>query len=355
MKKIFVLLGVLLLLSGCAGNTSTESPAQAESSDTAAASQATAEPAVSVSDLDGSFTQISMPSANCGYALTGDARVWKTADGGKTWSEIDSISNAGQADVAAPVLCAPDDNTAYIAAECGGQTELYSTSDGGQTWSVSELEYTLDWEQDDIGGYFLSFPQPDTGYLLVDGTPAAGQMHKALYKTTDAGASWTMVTDPLSDGSTAGVGIGGYPSGMTFSTAENGWANCTSYGPYGAYFYETEDGGVTWTMVDPPQFPDSYAGLTEDDFYITAFAPSFSGSTGEGGKEILQYTRFTTDQMVEAYVYGSADDGTWKLEGQSDTVIVHYSFPDGGCGFGLDANGTLYQTNDGGLTWNEVN
>src|SRR5204863_5885773 len=57
--------------------------------------------------------------------------VWRTSDGGVTWSNI--TSNLPVAPVNSIVIAPADTNTLYVGTDVG----VFGTSDGGATWSTS--------------------------------------------------------------------------------------------------------------------------------------------------------------------------------------------------------------------------
>jgi hypothetical protein len=72
-----------------------------------------------------------------------------------------------------------------------GQGKLYRTTDGGQTWSKI-------WDQPGTFIRALGFVDEKTGYLGNVGTnyyPGVTDTHP-LYRTNDGGASWATVTAP---------------------------------------------------------------------------------------------------------------------------------------------------------------
>lgn len=138
------------------------------------------------------LSAITMVDSRNGWVLTKDDQIFRTVDGGATWTDV-SIFQAPLSGQAAPVAgaCFLDEKTAFVAVNAGTdnqpQVAVYRTSDGGATWDRASITTKLDWEKNDIGGLMVSFPDASNGYLMITGTPGAGQMAKSLYRTTDGG------------------------------------------------------------------------------------------------------------------------------------------------------------------------
>ncbi len=132
------------------------------------------------------------------FSAGGDRGLYKTTDGGKTWKRI--LSNgewAGVADVAMDprnpdVLVAATwqryrREWGYIAG--GPESALWRTTDGGATWT--KITEGLP-SGDAVGRYGLAFSpgDPDVVYAVVEAEPGGG-----FYRSTDDGASWTKMND----------------------------------------------------------------------------------------------------------------------------------------------------------------
>lgn len=156
-------------------------------------------------------------SSTLGFAVCNSAKLFKTINGGSSWNEVSTfpaITN-NLVDIEFPT-----NTTGYILTykNVFADGSIFQTTDGGITWSQVLL-----------GGNFdaaaINFPTVNCGYI-------AGST--AIYKTTDAGASWYPVTDPSYNCD---------PSKIAFATPDTGLV--TDY--FNDYTYFTTDGGNTWT------------------------------------------------------------------------------------------------------------
>ena len=207
------------------------------------------------------FSQITLIDKNMGWALSTNGQILRTANGGATWADVSISQTPLSVQVPATIgTCFFDGQTAFVATNAGTDNQpqivVYRTSDKGSTWDSTNIVTKLDWEKGDIGGVKISFADASNGYLMITGTPGAGQMAKSLYRTTDGGKTFSFVGDITGMTDTEGTmkGIAGYPTGMTFSTPDTGFVTCS----YSAYtfvlMFKTTDGGLAWKLWSLP-FP----------------------------------------------------------------------------------------------------
>jgi photosystem II stability/assembly factor-like uncharacterized protein len=154
------------------------------------------------------------------------------------------------------------------------------------------------------------FHGPD-GWVLTQGASTVPQ----LFRTTDAGATWTKVSDlaGLSRMQLIG-GVWGYAAGvgethLIFANSTHGWlATGSAAKPGDSGLLETTDGGITWnsvTVTPPPDIADEemivgYPVLLADG---EALLPVFFGRATDPNN-------FRADHR---YVYLSPDRGkTWN-------------------------------------------
>ncbi len=159
------------------------------------------------------------------YAAT-SAGVIKSTDGGSTWS---TPANAGL--TAPPVAVAVDADSARVYAASSG-FGIFTSANGGASWSVSTTGLIV------AGTSPPSAPQ-FRGLYAAPGLPgvvfAIGQFPAALYRSIDAGRTWTQLTLPSP---------GGAPTALAFSTTS---ASTLFLGRASGAFLTSTDDGYTWT------------------------------------------------------------------------------------------------------------
>jgi photosystem II stability/assembly factor-like uncharacterized protein len=171
--------------------------------------------------------------------------IHKSVDGGKTFAKvgIEKSEHIGK------ILIDPRDaNTVYVAAQgplwaAGGDRGLYKTTDGGKTWSAvltigentGVSDVVFDPRNPDVL-FASAYQRRRHVWTLIDGGPESG-----LYKSTDAGASWRKINRGLPDGDKGRIGLAVSPqnSDVVYAIVE------ATRGDGG--FYRSEDAGESWT------------------------------------------------------------------------------------------------------------
>jgi photosystem II stability/assembly factor-like uncharacterized protein len=192
---------------------------------------------------------------------TGNGTIFKSIDGGDTWSQIGGYilsdiraiafngqngvavdnyckiawsANSGDSWTAIPnnELCGnlstldhvdmPSSTVAYAG---GNNGYMFKSSDGGQNWTtITSLPGTFD----DMSG--LSFATPDIGYITGVNS---GSNNGMVLKTTDGGANWTDISAGL---------------GQSISDIYAVSPSTVFVGSGGDKIYKSTDGGANWTV-----------------------------------------------------------------------------------------------------------
>lgn len=152
--------------------------------------------------------------------------VYRSDDAGKTWKNMGLKSSEH---IARIVIDPRDSNTVYVAAQgplwgAGGDRGLFKTTDGGKTWKnilkISEntgvTEIVLDPQNPDTL-YAASYQRRRHIWTLIDGGPEC-----AIYKSTDAGATWAKLKAglPTVDMGRIGLAISPVDSNVIYATIE---------------------------------------------------------------------------------------------------------------------------------------
>jgi photosystem II stability/assembly factor-like uncharacterized protein len=174
--------------------------------------------------------------------------MYKSTDGGKTWTHI-GLDDTRQ--IGAVVVDPRDANVVYVAAlghQYGPNAErgVFKTTDGGKTWSK------VLYKDENTGAISLSIDptHPDTVYAALWQTrrppwntyPPSNGPGSGLYKTTDGGKTWTQLTNGLPK-NVGRIGIAVAPSNPSRVYAQIDTPTSIADGGV----YRSDDGGATWT------------------------------------------------------------------------------------------------------------
>jgi photosystem II stability/assembly factor-like uncharacterized protein len=247
------------------------------------------------------------------FANNGD-RVFKSANGGRTWRPLDLARS--RIDVLA--MAPGHAKTLYVGSALG----VFKTTDGGASWQTTSADIlaneTAEERQhrsDEGYVYALAVDRHDPD-IVYAGTWEKG---KGVFKTTDGGASWrrlgltavnTLALDPRDpDVVYAGtVGAGPY--------ASRAWIL------HGSGVFKSSDGGATWQPVGlqgtnvaalavDPQHPETvYAGTDEKGVVKSTDGGASWRAAGLQGTNVGP---LMLDPQQPKTVYADTDeDGTFK-------------------------------------------
>lgn len=224
-------------------------------------------------------------NTNLRSAIAGEG-VFKSTDAGATWRRV-GLERSEK--IGRMAIDPRNSNTVYIAVQgplwsSGGDRGLYKTTDGGQTWKavlqVSEntgiTDVVLDPRDANIV-YAASYQRRRNTGLLIGGGPEG-----AIYKSTDAGATFKKLTSGLPT-----VDIGRIALAISPQNPDVVYANITAQGNESGFF-RSADRGETWTKqsnwnTNDPQY---YGELFPDPFHfdrVCALATT-NACTSDGGK-----------------------------------------------------------------------
>ena len=272
------------------------------------------------------------------YACAPAGGLWHSWDEGQTWDVfgVDVLAPLGVTDL---WIDPEDAEHLWLATGDGNGGDTYSigvleTTDGGGTWAPLELSFevaqgrTVYAIRPHKTKYDTAFVGTDLGLFRTldggatfdlvrtgaardlvwvnDSTAVVGIQNQGLYRTTDLGVHWTACALPETNNSVGRIQLAG-------QSMANGMFRDTLYAVAGHYFqqnflafWRSVDGGVTWTAE----------------------------ATRDAGPNLLGYTVTGADGAGQAF---------WDLciavdPNNASRVLV------GGV--------NLWETNDGGATWN---
>jgi photosystem II stability/assembly factor-like uncharacterized protein len=378
MKRILSFLFILIFLSACAPEQIpvpvTRGPTLVPETPTPVSIKA---PVVSPPDL----TSIRMLDDRNGWGIN-DTDVLRTDDGGFTWHNV-SPANAGALGYAVITYFLDTQNGWMLVPDTKNMLvgTLYRTDDGGATWSSFPAPF---------GGGVLRFLDPKQGWMMASLGAGAGSMAVAIFQSKDGGANWkqTYVNDPNQPGAGDSLPLGGLKDGITAIDMQTAWVGGVTYAPGVVYLYQTQDSGDSWKIV-PVIAPTGYeqaqletlgpAFVMQGAAYLPVTLSSQNGEleavyvSHDGGKTWVQTPtlipfggKMDFVSATEGFVWTGTDFYVTKDGAQTwTTVTPDVTFGDSFSGMDFvsptvgfvitdDASGNrnLYNTTDGGATWN---
>jgi photosystem II stability/assembly factor-like uncharacterized protein len=188
--------------------------------------------------------------------------VWKTTDGGATWlplTDATPISSVG-----AIAIARSNPNIIYVgsgeAAPRGDITYgdgVYKSVDGGKTWSFLGLA-----DSRQIGALIVDPNNPDIVLVAAFGHAFGPNTERGVFRTTDGGRSWTKVLYKDAETGAIDVSFDPHDSQIVYAALwqarRQPW-NFSSGGP-GSGLYRSTDGGVTWTRLSGNGLPAGVLG-----------------------------------------------------------------------------------------------
>jgi photosystem II stability/assembly factor-like uncharacterized protein len=101
-----------------------------------------------------------------------------------------------------------------------------------------------------FGNALMQFVDDNNGFALVEIASGMGKESIAFYQTTDGGATWTLnfTNEPGMPGAGTDIPLSGRKEGLTFIDAARGWISGNSSSAGFVYLYKTTDGGLTWAQ-----------------------------------------------------------------------------------------------------------
>ena len=340
-----------------------------------------------ITPRDANWTQLGPTSSTGGYAGVGRINciafhpadnntfwvgaaaggVWKTTDGGSTWS----VLNNGTAVLGVSDILIPDDyatsQTIYIATGDrdhwdNNSVGVLKSTDGGATWNSTGLTYSV------ANGKMVNklLIDPNNNQIILAATK------DGVYKTTDGGTTWnTLLT------SQRFIDLEYKPG--NFNTLYGGTR-------YGGEIWRSTDGGTTWTniintngeRVELAVSPDNpsivYALIAaSDDGLEGVYKSTDSGasfSLAYNSKNLLGWNASGNDSGGQGWydlslTVNPADAdmvfvggvNTWKsTDGASSFSIVNHWSGNGAQEVHADkhrlryrSNGDVFECNDGGV------
>ena len=256
--------------------------------------------------------------------------VYRSEDGGKTWKNV-GLKNSQH--IGKIVIDPRNTNTVFVAAQgplwnAGGDRGLYKTTDAGKTWKqvlkisdntgVTDVAY--DFDNPDIM-YAASYQRRRHVFTVIDGGPES-----ALWKSTDAGETWTKLKNGLPTEDMGKIGIAVSPA-----DTNTVYAYIESVNGKGGIF-RSEDKGASWERRNPfDTTAQYYAYIWADPKNVDKiYYPNFHVMVSSDGGKTLTPMPSKYRHVDNHAIYIDPNDTKYMLVG---------------------GDGGVYESFDGGQNW----
>ena len=170
--------------------------------------------------------------------------IYRSQDGGKSWKNMGLKKSEH---IARIVIDPRDSNVIYVASQgplwaAGGDRGVFKSTDGGKAWkpslTISEntgaSDLVMDPSNPDVL-YASAYQRRRHVFTLIDGGPES-----AIYKSTDAGATWNKMTSglPAQDLGRIGLAISPVDANVLYATVETADKK--------GGIFRSRDRGATW-------------------------------------------------------------------------------------------------------------
>ena len=269
--------------------------------------------------------------------------VWKTSDGGATWTALTDATAISS--VGALAIAPSDHKVIYVgtgeAAPRGDMTYgdgVYKSVDGGKTWNHMGLA-----DSRQIAAVIVDPHDADTVLVAAFGHAFGPNKERGVYRSTDGGRSWTKVLSH--DEQTGAIDVSFDPNdprivyAALWQARRQPW-NFSSGGP-GSGLYRSSDGGLTWTRLSGNGLPEGILGRIHvsvspaDSRRVYAMIEAHAGGLYRSDDGGLHWARVSDDgRLTQRAWYFSTVLADPK---QVDTVYAE--------------NTGLFRSTDGGRTF----
>lgn len=261
------------------------------------------------------------------------AAVIRTLDGGSTWLPSTVVTGADTTLQFRDVHAISADEAWVMSAGNGPDSRIYHTRDGGAHWA-------LQFQNADSAAFYdcMTFFDARTGVAFSD----ASHGRSNVLRTTDGGQTWTLLPPSAVPAPLEGEGAFAASGGcLTSVDGTHGWV---ALGAPAARIWRTIDAGATWTSHETPIVRSASAGNAAAAFRDPTHGILVGGDMGDYRNDVSAAAVATTADGGVTWTLGSRPSlkgtpfGVTWVPALSQVAL-------------LASPGGLSLTRDGGQTW----
>lgn len=228
--------------------------------------------------------------------------VYKSVDGGQSWKHM-GLKESRQ--IGGIVIDSRNSNVVYVAAEGsvwgpGGDRGLYKSTDGGTTWN-NILKIS---ENTGVNNIIYDPRNPDILFATSEQrrrhifTKIGGGPETAVYKSTDAGATWEKIMKGLPS-----VDLGGMGIAISSANPDVIYLSVEAAEKQGGFFRSTNR-GASWEKMSDMNSKGQYFNeiycdpKNADKVYLMDVVSKVTLDAGKTWKEIGQSNRHVDDHAM---------------------------------------------------------
>jgi photosystem II stability/assembly factor-like uncharacterized protein len=203
--------------------------------------------------MGGRINDIEVPAqdTNIIYAATASGGIWKSVNGGVSWTGIfqnEDVSTIGDLAIAPSdpsILWAGTGESNNRQSSSWGNG-VYKSLDAGKTWQKMGLS-----ETHHIGRIVVHPTDPNTVYVAATGKLWGPNAERGVYKTTDGGKSWSLILKVNDDTGATDIAIDRESPGILYAAMYQRRRTVFGFNGSGegSALYKTNDGGATWRKL----------------------------------------------------------------------------------------------------------
>jgi photosystem II stability/assembly factor-like uncharacterized protein len=186
--------------------------------------------------------------------------VWMTDNAGRTWTPIfdrEPVASIGWITVAPsnPDVLYVGTGEADMRNDIQQGNGMYKSTDAGKTWTHIGLDDTRQ-----IGKVLVDPKDPNTVYVAALGHPYGPNEMRGVFKTTDGGATWEKVLYKNPNVGAIDLDFDPMDSNVVYAamwaTRRPPWSVYPPSNGEGSGLFKSTDAGKTWTQIKGGGFPD---------------------------------------------------------------------------------------------------
>src|SRR5437764_185939 len=271
--------------------------------------------------------------------------MWKTTSAGVSWFPIfDQFRNV---DSIGAIQVAPSDaNIVYAGTGDSVQGSsgdgMYKSTDAGKTWTHIGLDETTKINK-------MVVDPKDPNHVVASTQGDASHNGRGIYRTTDGGKTWENTLRPENANGTRDVEYAFDKPNVIFATSEGaggrfgGGGGGAPQGPNGTALYKSTDSGKTWKKVDTlPQYNGRISvaiAMHTDGKRIYVVGGPLQGGSGlyRSDDQGATWQHMAGNDTRVSNGQGSYSSGVW-VDSQNPDIVYTIST-------------TVYRSTDGGKTF----